>query len=67
MTLRHKIRQMYFVNIIWGDIDFMKECRGNIPIYSDFFSIDALFQSVLMFRVICIVNTDLKSMKMAVN
>ena len=40
--------------------------KGNIPIYSDFFSIDALFQAVLVFRVICIVNTDLKSMKMAV-
>ena len=40
--------------------------KGNIPIYSNFFSIDALFQSVLVFRVICIVNTDLRSTKMAV-
>lgn len=40
--------------------------KQNIHIYSDFLSIDGLFQAALVFRVICIVNTDLKSMKMAV-
>ena len=28
MKLMHKIRQMYFMNIIWSDFGFMKECRG---------------------------------------